>query len=67
MSPEAALTKQIALYRAMTGPERLAVALRLHETACNVARAAIRAAKRDASDDEVERQLRLRLRLAYKR
>lgn len=42
MTPEAALERQIELYRAMTGEQRLRIALDLHEFACNVAREGIR-------------------------
>jgi hypothetical protein len=36
MTPEAALTAQIEKYRNLTGEERLAIALDLHEFACDV-------------------------------
>ena len=64
MTPEAALAKQIELYRAMTGQQRLAIALDLHEFACDVARAGIRHQYPDASADEVERELRRRIELS---
>jgi len=48
----------------MTGEQRLALALELHELSCNVARAGIRHQHPDATDDEVERLLRKRLELA---
>jgi hypothetical protein len=51
----------------MTGEKRLAIALRLHELACNVAREGIRAQFPEASPQEVEQQLRRRLRLAQRR
>jgi hypothetical protein len=38
MTPPAALEAQIARYRAMTREERVALALRLHELACEMAR-----------------------------
>ncbi len=41
MTPEAALEQQIERYRAMTGAERLKIALDLHTFACDVARAGI--------------------------
>ncbi|HEX4645489.1 MAG TPA: hypothetical protein VH598_07755 [Verrucomicrobiae bacterium] len=65
MTPEAALEVQIERYRQMTGEERLAIALRLHELSCNVAREGIRAQFPGASDEEVERKLQARIRLAY--
>ncbi len=63
MEPQAALEAQIALYRRMTGEERLAIALRLHDLACDVARAGIRYRHPNADDAEVERLLRARLAL----
>jgi uncharacterized protein len=38
MTPEVAVERQIERYRMMTGPQRLKIALDLHEFACNVAR-----------------------------
>lgn len=63
MTPEAALARQIERYRAMTGEQRLRIALDLHEFACNVARAGIRRQFPQADDAEVERQLRHRIEL----
>ena len=65
MTPEATLEAQIERYRQMTGEERLAIALRLHELSCNVAREGIRAQFPEASPEEVERRLRERIRLSY--
>lgn len=65
MNPEAALEAQIDRYRQMTGEERLAIALRLHELACNVSREGIRAQFIGASQAEVERRLQERIRLSY--
>lgn len=64
MTPEAALARQIELYRAMTGEQRLRIALDLHEFACNVARAGIRRQFPHADDAEVERELRRRIELS---
>jgi hypothetical protein len=64
MNAEAALERQIELYRAMTGEQRLKIALDLHEFACNIARAGIRHQLPDASADEVERHLRRRIELS---
>jgi hypothetical protein len=61
MSPEEALAKQIERYRAMTGNERLEIALRLHELACDVTRDGIRWQNPQFTKDEVERELRRRL------
>jgi hypothetical protein len=59
-----ALNKQIQLYRAMTGEQRLAVALELHEMSCDIAREGIRRQHPTADAAEVERLLRQRLELA---
>jgi hypothetical protein len=64
MTPQAALDFQIARYREMTGEQRLAIALDLHELACDLAREGIRAQHPDADAHEVERLLRKRLELA---
>ena len=64
MTPQAALQKQIAKYRAMTGEERLQIAFGLHELSCAIARDGIRHQNPTASVDEVERLLRERLALA---
>jgi hypothetical protein len=61
MTPEAALEKQIERYRAMTGEERLKIALDLHEFACNIAREGIRHQFPDADEQEVDHRLRERL------
>ncbi|MBI3414011.1 MAG: hypothetical protein HY043_01620 [Verrucomicrobia bacterium] len=65
MTPETALEVQIERYRQMSGEERLAIALRLHELSCCVSREGIRSQFPDASEAEVERRLRERIRLAY--
>ena len=57
------LEEQIALYRRMTGEQRLGIALSLHELACDVAREGIRSRHPNADAAEVERQLRSRLAL----
>jgi hypothetical protein len=63
MNPEQALQEQIERYRRMTGEERLAIALELHELSCNVAREGIRYQNPYADEAEVERLLRQRLAL----
>ena len=63
MTPQAALNYQIKRYREMTGEERLAIALDLHELACDIAREGIRAQHPEANEAEVERLLRWRLEL----
>jgi len=64
MTPAAALEEQIDRYRAMSGEERLRIALNLHELACEVARAGIRNQHPNADEAKVERLLRARLELA---
>jgi hypothetical protein len=64
MTPQAALETQIARYRAMTREQRVAIALRLHELACEMARVGIRRQNPGASAPEVEELLRQRLVLA---
>ena len=64
MTAAAALDKQIERYRQMTGEQRLAVALELHEMSCDVAREGIRRQNPKADVAEVERLLRHRLELA---
>ena len=65
MTPEAALKAQIERYRQMTGEETLAIALRLHEFSCDVAREGIRAQFPGISEEEVEQKLKERIQLAY--
>jgi hypothetical protein len=63
MTPEAALERQIARYREMTREQRVMVALRLHELACDMARLGIRRQHPDAGKAEIEGLLRQRLEL----
>jgi len=64
MTPQAGLEKQLVRYRAMSREERVAIALRLHELACEMARLGIRRQNPAASAAEIEAQLRQRLELA---
>ncbi|MGH8046197.1 MAG: hypothetical protein ACREKL_03040 [Chthoniobacterales bacterium] len=64
MTAEAALDRQIVRYREMTGEQRLAIALELHEMSCDIAREGIRRMHPKADHAEVERLLRRRLELA---
>jgi hypothetical protein len=64
MTAAAALEKQILLYRRMTGEQRLAIALDLHELSCDVAREGIRHQYPEADANEVERLLRRRIELS---
>jgi hypothetical protein len=61
MTPEAALERQIQIYRAMTGEQRLAIALDLHKLSCDIAREGIRHQFPEADEAEVERRLRQRI------
>ena len=64
MTAETASRKQIERYRQMTGEQRLAIALELHEMSCNIAREGIRRQNPNADAAEVERLLRHRIELA---
>jgi hypothetical protein len=64
MTPEAALERQIQLYRAMTGEQRLLIALDLHDLSCDIARDGIRRQFPQADVEEVERRLRQRIEAA---
>ena len=64
MTAAMALDEQIRRYREMTGEQRLAVALELHEMSCDIAREGIRRQHPHADAGEVERLLRHRLELA---
>jgi hypothetical protein len=63
MTAATALDEQIKRYRQMTGEQRLAVALDLHELSCDIAREGIRSQHPKADAAEVERLLRQRLEL----
>ncbi len=63
MTAGTALDKQIERYRQMTGEQRLAVALELHELSCDIAREGIRRAHPAANAAEVEQLLHRRLEL----
>jgi len=64
MNAASALAKQIELYRQMTGEQRLAIALDLHEMSCDIAREGIRHQHPEADAAEVERLLHRRLEMA---
>lgn len=64
MDATTALNEQIKRYRRMSGEQRLAVALDLHEMSCDIAREGIRRQNPEADIAEVERLLRHRLELA---
>ena len=64
MTPWAAYQRQIEMYRAMSGEQRLQIALNLHELACNVTREGIRHQNPGITEEEVERELRRRIELS---
>ena len=64
VTPTTATHKQIEHYQRMTGEQRVAIALGLHELSCNVAREGIRRQNPNADEAEVERLLRRRIELA---
>ena len=65
MNSEQTFEKQIEMYRQMTGEERLAIGLRLHELSCIIAREGIRHQHPEASAADVEEMLAKRIRLSY--
>jgi hypothetical protein len=64
MTPEAAGQIQIERYRPMSCEQRVAVALRLHELACEMSRLGIRRQHPGASPEKIEDLLRRRVELA---
>ena len=66
MSPEDALKMQIECYRRMTPGQRLRIALELHEVACSMSRAGIRSQRPQATDHEVDAELKRRLQMGWR-
>jgi Rv0078B-related antitoxin len=64
MNASTALDEQIKRYRLMTGEQRLAIALELHEMSCEIAREGIRRQHPGADAARVEQLLHHRLELA---
>jgi hypothetical protein len=64
MTPEAALQIQIERYPAMSCEQRVAIALRLHELACEMSRLGIRRQHPGASREQIADLLRERVELA---
>lgn len=60
------MSYQIEQYRRLTGEQRLAVALDLHELSCDVAREGIRMQNPGIPKEDIERLLRRRIELAHK-
>jgi hypothetical protein len=63
MTPATALDHQIEHYRRMTGEQRLALALELHDLSCDIAREGIRRQNPKADAAQVEQLLHRRLEL----
>jgi hypothetical protein len=63
MDPDTALRFQIARYRQMSGEERLAIGLRLHELACAMTLEGIRRQNPNATERELRDLLQRRLAL----
>lgn len=61
MTPDEALEKQIELYRAMTGEQRVAIALDMHERWCNSQLEDIRRLFPTADESELIQRLRERI------
>ena len=61
MTPQAALDYQIKRYREMSGEERLAIALEMHEHECDTVRASIQAQHAGIDTSEAERLFRRRI------
>ena len=53
---------QLDRYRQMTGEQRLAIALQMHEFACDITREGIRRQFPEESADQHEERLRVRIR-----
>lgn len=66
VNAEAAIEKQIEMYRKMTGQQRLKIAMNLHELSCQVARAGIRHQFPNATPEQVEEKLRERIAMSRK-
>jgi uncharacterized membrane protein len=64
MPAATALEEQIRRYRRMTGEQRLAVALELHELSCDIAGEGIRHQNPNANEAEIDRLLLARLQQA---
>jgi len=66
MSPRDAADFQVQAYRRLTGEERLAIALRLHDLSCDIAREGIRRQHPGASEVQVNELLRARLQVVIR-
>jgi hypothetical protein len=66
MTPDEALERQLELYRAMTGEQRLTIGFEMTTLAREAERDAIRREFPDADEAEVDRQFRLRRMAANK-
>jgi hypothetical protein len=64
MTPDEGLQKQIELYRAMTPQQRLQISFELDELSRQLVRSGVRHQNPDWSDEQVEREVKRRFRLA---
>jgi hypothetical protein len=64
MTPDEGLRKQIEVYRRMSPQERLRIGFELYEMARTLARAGIRHQHPDWDDEQVQREVVRRFRLA---
>jgi hypothetical protein len=64
MTPKEGLQKQIEIYRAMTGQQRLQIAFDLYETSRALVRAGVRYQHPDWDEERVEQEVARRFRLA---
>ncbi len=61
MKPEEGARKQIEIYKAMSGKERLRITFEMWETALAMTKASERAMNPDLSDEEIEKRARRRM------
>ena len=61
MRPEEGARKQIEIYKAMSGKERLRLTFEMWEAALAVTKASERAMNPDLSDEEIEKRARTRM------
>lgn len=64
MTPQEGLRKQIELYRAMTGQQRLQIGFELYDMAREMVRCGVRHQHRDWDNPQVDREVNRRFRLA---
>ncbi len=64
MTPEEGLRQQIAIYRKMTGPQRLQIAFDLYDTARALVRAGVRHQHPEWTEPQVKQEVVRRFKLA---